>query len=322
MKKKSLFNWNVRFPLAALALGFGLVACNDDDDTDPIIETNNVVEVAAANPEFSTLTAAIETAELVPTLSGDGPFTVFAPNDEAFGRFLSANGLSADELLANPELGDILTYHVISGNVASADVEPGRVNTLGDAPFFVSQAPDDSFWINGNAKIEATDVSASNGVIHVLDNVITAPTQNIAEIATALSTSDSPQFTQLVAALVRADLVETFMGGFDDDYTVFAPTDAAFEALYDALGVNGVDEIELGLLTDVLKYHVVEARRFSQDLRQDAVIETMLDDATLTVDLANMQINDASLDDEGLVNIHATNGVIHVIDQVLLPPTE
>lgn len=321
MKKKSLFNWNLRFPIAALALGFGLVACNDDDDTDPIIETNNVVEVAAANPEFSTLTAAIETAELVPTLSGDGPFTVFAPNDEAFGSFLTENGLSADELLANPELGDILTYHVVSGNVASGDVDPGRVNTVADAPFFVSLDPDGVLWINGSAKITATDISASNGVIHVLDYVITAPTQNIAEIATSLSTSDSPEFTQLVAALVRADLVETFMGGFDDDYTVFAPTDAAFEALYDALGVNGVDEIELDLLTDVLNYHVVEARRFFQDLRQDAVIETMLDDATLTVDLANMQINDASLD-EDLVNIHATNGVIHVIDQVLLPPTE
>ncbi|MFD2034365.1 fasciclin domain-containing protein [Belliella marina] len=322
MKKNSLSNWGLKYPVIALTLGFGLVSCNDDDDTNPIVETNNVVEVAAANPEFSTLVAAVERAELVGTLSGDGPFTVFAPNDEAFARFLSANNdMTVDELLANPDLADILTYHVVSGNIASGDVETGRVNTVAEAPFFVSRDPDGELWINGNSKIIATDVSASNGVIHVLENVITAPTQNIAEIATDMAASDNPEFTQLVAALVRADLVDAFMGGFEDNYTVFAPTDAAFEDLYEALSVNNVEEIDIQTLRNVLMYHVVEARAFSQDLTDGEQLETLLVGESLTVDLDNLQINDSGLIGESL-NIHATNGVIHVIDKVLLPPMD
>lgn len=319
MKKNSLFNWNLKVSAIAIALGFGLVACNDNDDS-PVLETNTIIDVAAGNPSFSTLVTAVDRAGLVDVLSTPGPFTVFAPTNEAFGRFLNANGLTADELLANPDLADILTYHVFSGSIASGDVAAGRVNTVAEAPFFVSVAPNGNLWINGSARITETDITASNGIIHVLDNVIVAPTQNIAEIATGFANSDEPQFTQLVAGLVRADLVSAFTGGFDDNLTVFAPTDAAFEVLYEALGpdVNGIDDIDLELLTNVLRYHVVPARAFSQDLRQDASLETLLTGSNLTVDLANLQINESGLVD-GLLNVHATNGVIHVIDRVLLP---
>lgn len=319
MKKNSLFNWNLKISAIAIALGFGLVACNDDDDT-PMIETNTIVDVASGNASFSTLVAALDRADLVATLSTPGPFTVFAPTNDAFGSFLDANGLTADQLLANPNLADILTYHVVSGSVGSSDVTPGRVNTIAGDPFFVSQAPNGNLWINGSARITDTDIAASNGVIHVLDNVIVTPTQNIAEIATGFAGAAEPQFTQLVAGLVRANLVEAFTGGFNDNLTVFAPTDAAFEALYEELGpdVNGIDDIDLELLTNVLRYHVVPARAFSQDLRQDASLETLLTGSNLTVDLANLQINNSSLVAE-LLNIHATNGVIHVINSVLLP---
>ncbi|GAB2617962.1 fasciclin domain-containing protein [Belliella aquatica] len=320
MKKNSLFNWNLKITAVAIALGFGLVACNDDDDT-PMIETNTIVDVASGNANFSTLVAAVDRADLVATLSSPGPFTVFAPTNEAFGSFLDANGLTADQLLANPDLADILTYHVVSGSVGSSDVAAGRVNTVEGSPFYVSVDPDQRIWINGSAEITQTDIAASNGIIHVLDKVIVAPTQNIAEIATGFANSDEPQFTQLVAALVRADLVDAFMGGIDDNFTVFAPTDAAFEALYDALGpdVNGIDDIEIGLLTNVLRYHVVpETRAFSQDLTEGASLPTLLAGSNLTVDLANLQINESGLV-TNLLNVHATNGVIHVIDSVLLP---
>ncbi|AFL83534.1 secreted/surface protein with fasciclin-like repeats [Belliella baltica DSM 15883] len=318
MKKNSLFNWNLKITAVAIALGFGLVSCEEEEP--PIVETNTIVDVASGNASFSTLVAAVDRADLVTTLSSPGPFTVFAPTNDAFGEFLTANNLTADQLLANPDLGDILTYHVVSGSVGSSDVAPGRVNTAAGVPFYVSQAPDNSLWINGSAQITQTDIAASNGIIHVLDYVITPPTQNIAEIATGFAGADAPEFTQLVAALVRADLVDAFTGGIDDNLTVFAPTDAAFEALYEALGpdVNGVDDIDLELLTNVLLYHVVPARAFSQDLRQDASLPTLLEGSNLTVDLANLQINDSGLV-PSLLNVHATNGVIHVIDQVLLP---
>jgi uncharacterized surface protein with fasciclin (FAS1) repeats len=318
MKNKSIFNALLKFPLMGLVFVFAFSSCNDDDDMPPVQEEPNIVEVAASNPNFSTLVAAVEAADLVETLSGPGPFTVFAPSNDAFDSFLEDNNLTANQLLAADNLGEILTYHVLGASVPAASVSPGSVATVSGDPFFVSAAPNGDLWINGNTKIVATDVTASNGIIHVLDYVITAPTNNIAEIAIASATSATPEFTQLVAALVRADLAGAFTGGFEDNLTVFAPTDLAFEALYEALGVDGVDDIPLETLTNVLLYHVVPARAFSQDLREGAELPTLLEGSTLTVNLASLEINDSGLVPAAL-NIHATNGVIHVIDSVLLP---
>jgi uncharacterized surface protein with fasciclin (FAS1) repeats len=318
MKNKSIFNALLKFPLMGLVFVFAFSSCNDDDDMPPVQEEPNIVEVAASNPNFTTLVAAVQAADLVGTLSGPGPFTVFAPSNDAFDSFLEDNNLTANQLLAADNLGEILAYHVLGASVPAASVSPGSVATVSGDPFFVSAAPNGDLWINGNTKIVATDVTASNGIIHVLDYVITAPTNNIAEIAIASATSATPEFTQLVAALVRADLAGAFTGGFEDNLTVFAPTDLAFEALYEALGVDGVDDIPLETLTNVLLYHVVPARAFSQDLRDGAELPTLLEGSTLTVDLGSLQINDSNLVPAAL-NIHATNGVIHVIDSVLLP---
>lgn len=316
---KTPMNWANR-PLllaAGAALSLGLTSCNDDNDT-PAIETQTILEIASSTPAFSTLTSAVETAGLGETLASDGPITVFAPNNDAFNSFLEDQNLTADELLANPELDGILAYHVVSGSAASADIEAGPVQTLADQNFYVSVDPQGGIWINGKSRVTQADVPATNGIIHVIDYVITPPTQTIAEIAVEATEAEAPQFTQLVAALTRADLVDAVSGDATDNLTVFAPTDAAFEALYETLGVNGVDEIPLETLTDVLLYHVVPARAFSQDLRQDATLPTLLEGQTLSVDLANLQINESGLIQESL-NIHGINGVIHAIDQVLLP---
>jgi len=302
--------------LAMMSLTLVLFSsCNEDETPTP---DPNIVEVAASNTNFSTLVTAVQTAGLVPTLSGTGPFTVFAPTNDAFNKFLTANSLTAAQLLASDGLAETLTYHVVGASVPSSAVTAGKVTSVSGDPFYVSIAPNNEIWINGNTKITATDVLASNGIIHVLDNVITPPTQSIAQIAIASTTAAQPEFTQLVAALVRANLAGAFQGGFDDDLTVFAPTDAAFEDLYTALGVSGVDEIPLETLTAVLQYHVVPARAFSQDLRQGASLPTLLTGKNLTVNLSNLKINDSGLVAAAL-NIHATNGVIHVIDKVLLP---
>lgn len=302
--------------LAMMSLTLVLFSsCNEDETPTP---DPNIVEVASANNNFSTLVTAVQTAGLVPTLSGTGPFTVFAPTNDAFNKFLTANSLTAAQLLASDGLTETLTYHVVGASVPSSAVSAGKVTTVSGDPFYVSIAPNNEIWINGNTKITSTDVAASNGIIHVLDNVITPPTQNIAEIAIASTTAAQPEFTQLVAALVRANLAGAFQGGFDDDFTVFAPTDAAFQDLYTTLGVSGVDQIPLETLTAVLQYHVVPARAFSQDLRQGASLPTLLTGQNLTVNLSDLKINDSGLVAAAL-NIHATNGVIHVIDKVLLP---
>lgn len=300
----------------ALIMLVGFSSCEDDDDI--IMPEPDIVEVLEDDSNFSTLSTAIEVAGLNGALSGTGPFTVFGPTNTAFGDFLADNDLTAEELLANPALADVLSYHVVSANVPSADVAAGPVTSLTGDKFYVSVDPMGGIWINGNAQITAVDKMASNGVIHTLDYVITAPTMNIAEIAIQSSTSSSPQFTQLVAALSRAGLVDAVSGDDSDNLTVFAPTDAAFAALYTALGVDGVDEIDVDLLRDVLMYHVVPARAFSQDLRDGASLPTLLEGETLSVDLPGLMINDSGLV-PSLLNIHATNGVVHVIDQVLLP---
>ncbi len=316
---KSRLDKCLKFSLGILT-AFGMYSCSSDDPL-PIIPQPNIVEVASADPNFSILVTAVESAGLVGTLSGPGPFTVFAPTNDAFNDFLQDNGLSANDLISNEMLETILLYHTVPGSVPGSSVVAGPVSTAADIPFFVSVDPDGDFWINGDTRVTQTDVAASNGLIHVVNYVITPPTQNIAEIAIDATQAGTPEFTQLVAALSRADLVGAFQEGFEDNLTVFAPTDAAFEALYEALNVQGIDDIPIETLTAVLQYHVVPARAFSQDLREGASLPTLLDGQELTVDLANLQINDSGLIPE-VLNLHATNGVIHAIDQVLLPPME
>lgn len=284
----------------------------------PEEESNTIADIVMGDEDFSTLLAAVLEADLDAALLEQGPFTVFAPTNAAFEAYLTANGLTAEDLLGSPDLADILTYHVVEGEVPASAVEAGSVTSLNESPFYVSIDPDGNVWINGNTQVVTTDIEADNGIIHVLDYVITPPTQSIAEIAVGYTTAETPEFTQLVGALSRANLVDAVSGGSDDNLTVFAPTDAAFEALYEALEVDGYEDIPLETLTDVLTYHVVPARAFSQDLREDAMLPTLLEGEELTVNLADLQINESGLVPE-LLNVHATNGVIHVIDEVLVP---
>lgn len=284
----------------------------------PEEESNSIADIVMGDENFSILLAAVLEADLDATLLEQGPFTVFAPTNEGFEAYLADNGLTAEDLLASPDLASILTYHVVDGEVPESAVEAGSVPSLNEAPFYVSVDPDDNVWINGNAQVLATDIEADNGIIHVLDYVITPPTQSIAEIAVGYTNAETPEFTQLVGALSRANLVDAVSGGVDDNLTVFAPTDAAFEALYEALEVDGYEDIPLETLTSVLTYHVVPARAFSQDLREGAMLPTLLEGEELTVNLADLQINESGLVPD-LLNVHATNGVIHVIDEVLVP---
>lgn len=286
----------------------------------PAEETNTIADIVMGNENFSTLLAAVMETGLTGNLANaEGEFTVFAPTNAAFERFLTDNGLTAEALLASPNLLQILSYHVVPGLVPSSAVEAGRVNSLSELPFYVSIDTEDNVWINGNAKVEEVDVMADNGIIHIIDYVITPPSQSIAEIAVAFSQAAQPQFTQLVGALTRANLVDAVSGDSDDNLTVFAPTDQAFQALYEALEVDGFEDISVELLTSVLTYHVVPARAFSYDLREGAELPTLSGDNILSVNLADLEINSSGLI-EGLLNIHAVNGVIHVIDEVLLPP--
>ena len=277
-------------------------------DEEPALQ--NIVEIAVGNPDFETLVAAVTAAGLVETLSGEGPFTVFAPTDDAFAALPEG---TVEALLQDiPTLTDILTYHVIAGEVPAADVVASTELTMLNGDIAEITLVDGAAYIDG-AQIVVTDIQASNGIIHVIDTVMLPPAeepalQSIVEIAVG-----NADFETLVAALTAANLVETLSG--EGPFTVFAPTDEAFAAL-PAGTVEGL-LMDIPALTNILTYHVISGELGSADVVASAEL-TMLNGATAAITMVegNVYIDGAQI---VLADIPASNGVIHVIGSVMLP---
>ena len=278
----------------------------------------DIVDTAVADGRFTTLVAAVTAAELVDTLKGEGPFTVFAPTDDAFSALPAG---TIDELL-KPEnkqkLTDILLYHVVSGSVMAADV-----TALTSAPTVLGKdvavkVDMGSVYIN-EAKVIITDIATSNGVIHVIDAVLLPPSDEAAmekKTIVDVAVADG-RFNTLVAAVTAAELVETLSG--EGPFTVFAPTDDAFAAL----PAGTVDSLLLPenkqQLTDILLYHVVSGKVMAADVVTLTSAPTVLGkDVTITVKDGKVFLNDTV--QVIITDVEASNGVIHVIDAVLLPP--
>ncbi|MCE7073765.1 fasciclin domain-containing protein [Dyadobacter sp. CY327] len=303
--------------LFAAMLAFTLSSCNDDDD-DPTADpgAGNIPAVASADPQFSTLVAALTKAELVTTLQGAGPFTVFAPNNAAF----TAAGITSLDPLTKDALTPILTSHVVSGTVKAADVKSGTVETVNTNNDIYLSKNADGVFINGKIKVIATDVAASNGVIHVIDNVIVPPTRSLVEIAQA-----DTSFTELVSLVLAADpAVATALTSAVNGLTVFAPNNAAFRELYKTTPkATLLAPANRALLTSVLLYHVVPGRVFSTDLPNvSGPVATANTGKSVTFDLAGgakVVSTTSGASDITAANILATNGVVHVIDKVLMP---
>ena len=269
-------------------------------------EPVDIVATAISAGSFTKLADALTTAGLVETLQGDGPFTVFAPTDAAFEAF-EAEIPGVLEGLTVEQLTGILTYHVIAGDVASsALVQGGVAMTVAGSP--VAFELEGGATILGgdgsSAAITMTDIECSNGVIHVIDAIILPPSDDI--VATAQGIDG---FSALADAVVEADLVDPLQA--EGPLTVFAPTNAAFEAISDT-----VDGLSTEELTNVLLYHVVDGAVGAGDLTAGDV-ETLLEGKSVTVDLSDgAKINQANVT---MANVLTKNGVIHVIDAVLVP---
>ena len=334
----------LRFGAVAMSAALLFAACGDDTDssapdttvaeaaetTEAVVEAPaaNIVETAVAAGSFETLVAAVQAAGLVDTLSGEGPFTVFAPTDEAFAAL--PEGLVAALLEDTDTLAQILTYHVVAGQVLAADVVGLTEATSVQGDTIDITVSDAGVMVDG-ANVVTTDILTSNGVIHVIDAVIlpegiVLPEHGMMEEATEEEMSEEAMggtivdvaaeagtFTTLLAAAEAAGLVDTLNS--EGPFTVFAPTDDAFAAL-----PEGTVE---GLLADpdalraILLYHVVAG-----DVRAADVVN--LTSAT-TVNGADVSIE--VVDGQVLVggatvvaaDVEASNGVIHVIDAVLIP---
>ena len=273
----------------------------------------DIATTAMSTGIHTSLVAALSASELVATLQGDGPFTVFAPTDQAFADAgIDLAAFTTDEDIAT--LTDILLYHVYSGSVNAADVTDGLTVAMvngDDASFTVT----DGTVMVGDATVVLADVPASNGVIHVIDKVLMPPADLVDIAAVAMSTG---VHDSLVAALVKADLVSTLQG--DGPFTVFAPTDQAFTDAGIDLDAFTTDE-EIAALTDILLYHVYTAGAVNAAGVTDGMTVAMGngDEASFTVTDGTVMIGDATVT---TADVMASNGVIHVIDKVLMPPAD
>ncbi|WP_146393021.1 fasciclin domain-containing protein [Allorhodopirellula solitaria] len=270
---------------------------------------SDIVDTAVAAGQFETLVAAVKAAGLADTLKGDGPFTVFAPTDEAFAK-LPAGTVEA---LLKPEnreqLQGILKYHVVSGKVMAADAAKLTSAKTVAGQEFAIHAGDGGVKIN-DAKVIKADIGASNGVIHVIDTVLVPADQDI--VATA---AGSENFSTLVAAVKAAGLVETLQG--DGPFTVFAPTNAAFAELPEGTIANLLKPENKDKLVSILTYHVVPGKVFAADAAKLSSAKTV-NGGELSVKASDgkVMIDDATVT---ATDIMTTNGVIHVIDSVLMP---
>ena len=284
----------------------------------PPSQLKDIVDTAVANGNFKTLVTALQVADLVPVLKSRGPFTVFAPTDAAFAKLPPGTV----ENLLKPEnrrlLIRILTYHVVSGNLTAAAIialkPPVNVTTIEGQDFLVTQSGN-NLKVN-DATVIIPNVFASNGIIHAIDTVLLPPAELPDIVDTAIQNGN---FKTLVTALQVAGLVPVLKSR--GPFTVFAPTDAAFAKLPPGTVENLLKPENRRQLISILLYHVVPGNLTAAAiiaLNPPVNVKT-LDGQTFLVTIVgnNLKVNDATVI---IPNVFASNGIIHVLDTVLLPP--
>lgn len=289
-----------------------LASCSNNEPT--------ALDVAREDARFGVFVEAVEAAGLQSTLDGPGPLTVFAPTNEAFAALLTELGVTKAQLLADTALlTEVLRYHVLSSKVEASAVPLGKAITPVQGGYFkIESGVGGALTIqdgrNRTAGITTTDVAARNGVVHVIDKVILPANRNVVQTAQAV-----PEFSVLVEALLAADLAGALSG--TGPFTVFAPTDAAFADLLTRLGLTKAQLLaDTALLTSVLRYHVVDGRVLKADVPVGTAIATLEPGRSFSID-ATLVITDGQGGQARIAStdVFASNGVIHVIDAVLLP---
>ncbi|MEO1272905.1 MAG: fasciclin domain-containing protein [Myxococcota bacterium] len=274
-----------------------------------------IPEVLQEEGRFGTLLAAVNAAGLADTLSGAGPFTLFAPNDSAFNMLLAELNISSEELLAQENLADILRYHVISGALPSDSLANGQSLTMLNGEDVTVAVEGNTVVLNGTVRIVTADLAASNGTIHELDAVLVRDIgPQLGTIPEVLEDDEGNRFTTLLDAVTTAGLADTLSS--PGPFTLFAPTNGAFRDLPEGT----LDGLTPEQLRDILLDHVVSGSTLAESLSDGQTIETEAGNTlTITIDEdSNVFINDTIQIIE--TDILASNGVIHVIDAVLLPP--
>ncbi len=297
--------------ITGLAVIMGMVtlsSCEKEEEMTPISEMT-IAQYASTEANFSILVQALSKANLVNVLNGEGNFTVFAPTNEAFNALFAQLGVNGIEDLSAEALTPILLYHVLGEEKKSNMLTEGYYSTLSPAQGNYSALKvglTGGVKLNKETSVIVADVDVINGVIHAIDKVLLPPT-----VVDHAINNDS--FSILVQAVVKAGLAETLQGA--GPFTIFAPTNEAFQALFTALGVSGVNDLTAEQLTPILLYHVVSGNVRSNQLTAGSVT-TLNGNINVTL-TPTPKINDTA--DIIATDVQAGNGVIHVIDEVLLP---
>ncbi|MFV8323322.1 fasciclin domain-containing protein [Flavobacterium sp. LB3P21] len=308
----------------ALIVLFSVVAVSCDDDDNNVVVDNTITGKASATANLSILVQALVKAELATTLQGSGPFTVFAPTNEAFATFLATTPYATINDVPKEALTQILLNHVVTGTVKSTDLTTGYIKTLAKGTASTTNTlsmyvnTSSGVKLNGIATVTTADIMASNGVIHIVDKVIDLPTivthaaanGNFSTLVSVLNRSGQPNFITALSAT--------------GPFTVFAPTNAAFTALNTELAPGGIAGVSAANLTKVLQYHVVSpANVLAASLTEGQVVTPILTPAqTFTIQLTGgAKIKDANNRISNIIttDVQCSNGVIHAIDKVLLP---
>lgn len=316
--------------LAAATTSLTFNACSDDDDDEPTpappaTTEKSIADIAIENSETDSLVVALQAAGLVTTFQNPGTYTVFAPTNQAFREFLMDGGYSDIADIPVTALDAVLKYHVLGSEVKSGDLTD---NTYGVTLNTASPDMDATVVevdvtggvkLNNNATVQTANVEASNGVIHIINKVITP--KNVVELALS-----DERFSSLVAALTAYDFgYVDILSDANGTFTIFAPTNDAFDDLLDSNPAwNSLADIDSTTLASVLTYHVINTGNVqSSELSQGQTLSP-LNMGTLTVDLtdgaklqtSNMMQADVKI---SVTDVQGTNGVIHAVDQVLLP---
>ena len=301
-------------------------SCSNDDDAIIITQPQNTIaDFVGNNSDYSSLKAALDRADLTNVLSGSAQYTVFAPNNDAFDAFLLNNGFSTLEEIPVSVLQQVLLNHVIQGLNISTNLSTGYVKTMAEESSTSNKI--DMFLntssgveINGGTQVVTADILVDNGVIHAVNNVINLPT--VVTFATADST-----FSTLVAALTRENTftyvttLSTANGTSPAPFTVFAPTNDAFGDLLVELNAPSLDDIATATLEATLNTHVVgNANVLSSTLTNGMTVTTLGDTFTIntTPGVTFVDQNDRT-GNVIVADVQASNGIIHVIDKVILP---
>ena len=278
--------------------------------TDAVILPVETVADVAIDNGFSSLVAALVQARLLPALTNPfGSFTVFAPTNAAFTDLAAGLGVDVAGLLASPNLADVLLYHVLGTQVGSSSVTNGLIATPLNSANTIKFTVGASGTFANQAEITSVDITASNGTIHVLDAVL-LPVETVVDIAIG-----SPIHTSLVAAVVQARLLPALTNPLAS-LTVFAPTNDAFLNLATALGTDLAGVLASPSLTEILLYHVIGTSVLSTSLTNGPVLTLNGQNVTVDVSGTGVIVNTSNVI---LADLEADNGVVHVLDAVLVP---